>query len=133
MEHGCGCDGCEVLWADVQDKALFRLYCEKLLIRGWAGHRSTAERRYVRSHAEWSREASRVSRERDLLKGFNRREQVGVEGKPTRLGTGRVSRGNHGSGGESAEERGRLPAAARDGMPERAAAQSEGTTGAANR
>jgi hypothetical protein len=52
LRDGCACGGCEALRAEVgNDAALAELYGKKLLRHGWAGHLSTAEKRYRKAHS----------------------------------------------------------------------------------
>ena len=56
----CPCDGCAVLRREVgADPDLFALYRKKLLIRGWAGKTTPAEKQYQQAHASWAQSAAR--------------------------------------------------------------------------
>ena len=54
----CPCAGCAALLAEIgADLDLYALTRKKLLIRGWVGKATQAEKLYQRSHASWVRAA----------------------------------------------------------------------------
>lgn len=61
MTANCDCEACRNLAAEIgDDHQLFRFYRRKLLIRGWAGRKTPAEKAYILAHAEWAQAAVRA-------------------------------------------------------------------------
>ncbi len=57
MTANCDCEACRNLAAEVGDDAqLLDLYARKLLIRGWAGRTSKAEKAYILTHSTWAQD-----------------------------------------------------------------------------
>lgn len=51
----CPCGGCAALADELRgDAAMLTLYRKKLLVRGWAGKSSDAEKAYQKAHATWA-------------------------------------------------------------------------------
>lgn len=60
MTNRCGCVACAALEAECGD-VLFDHYAKKLLIKGWAGVYSPAEKAYVRAHRKPRSEAQQAA------------------------------------------------------------------------
>ncbi len=90
MKHSeCHCSACRAL-LDECGPDLIDFYRRKLLVRGWAGVMSGAERAYARAHrSEAATRQARASavrlkkRHAEAAKPYRRTEELGSEGKST--------------------------------------------------
>lgn len=59
LQDGCGCPACDALRKEIgADAALVAMYGKKLLITGWAGQYSPAEKGYRLAHSRRSKAAA---------------------------------------------------------------------------
>lgn len=63
MPNNCTCPACSALLAECGPD-LFPLYSKKLLIHGWAGAMSQAERAYRRAHSRAAQQSAARLRDR---------------------------------------------------------------------
>ena len=61
------CSACMALYAETNNDELFELYARKLLIRGWAGEMSRAERAYMRAHRSEAQQRQAVAAAAQLV------------------------------------------------------------------
>jgi hypothetical protein len=81
-QRSCACPACLALLVECGPD-LFPLYAKKLLIRGWAGVMTPAERAYRRAHADaYQAAASRMAGVRSQL----RRNTASVSGVSAQSG-----------------------------------------------
>ena len=71
----CKCEGCQAMRAEYpKDHSLLQFYARNLLVRGWPGKTSDAEKLYRANHAQWYRAAQERGRKLAELLGAERQE-----------------------------------------------------------